>query len=280
MRREIRRKPAPLRATVPGRMANGVALGELPGAEQVELDSAGDVPDGRLAGPAPGCPLRGRLAAGRGSAGIGKRWLWAGMRSSLRPGVSKEHRRVAGEVHDLVVVQLGARPAKPRVGGLGAGRAQPYGHRDFVCSPPSPAVVCTVYSIDADGDGGPSFFRGGFSSARYVPSGRTFTGLSVKLAEARHKTWASYCTSWWCCGVNSPGELAALAFDQPGVGGVGRVEQRDVLVVGLAGGEQPGAAPGLDGGDVHAEPVGYLGEGEQAAGAQPVGVAGQVVAAA
>jgi hypothetical protein len=35
---------------------NGVALGELQGAEQVELDSAGDVPDGRLAGPAPGCP--------------------------------------------------------------------------------------------------------------------------------------------------------------------------------------------------------------------------------
>jgi hypothetical protein len=35
---------------------NGVALGELQGAEQVELDSAGDVADGRLAGPAPGCP--------------------------------------------------------------------------------------------------------------------------------------------------------------------------------------------------------------------------------
>jgi hypothetical protein len=35
---------------------NGVALGELQGAEQLELDSAGDVPDGRLAGPAPGCP--------------------------------------------------------------------------------------------------------------------------------------------------------------------------------------------------------------------------------
>jgi len=41
---------------------------------------------------------------------------------------------------------------------------------------------------------------------------------------ALDKTWASYCTSWCCCGVNSPGELAALAFDQPGVGGVGRVE--------------------------------------------------------
>jgi hypothetical protein len=97
---------------------------------------------------------------------------------------------------------------------------------------------------------------------------------------ALDKTWASYCTSWCVCGVNSPGELAALAFDQPGVGGVGRVEQGHGLVVGLAGGEQPGPAPGLDGGDVHAEAVGGLGHGEQAAGAEPVGVAGQVVAAA
>ncbi len=40
---------------------------------------------------------------------------------------------------------------------------------------------------------------------------------------ALDKKWASYCTSWCCCGVNSPGELAALAFDQPRVGGVGRV---------------------------------------------------------
>jgi putative transposase len=97
---------------------------------------------------------------------------------------------------------------------------------------------------------------------------------------ALDKTWASYCTSWCCCGVNSVGELAALAFDQPGVAGAGRVEQRDVLVVGLVGGEQPGAAPGLDRGDVHAETAGDLGEGEQAAGAEPVGVAGQLMAAA
>jgi putative transposase len=97
---------------------------------------------------------------------------------------------------------------------------------------------------------------------------------------ALDKTWASYCTSWCCCGVNSSGELAALAFDQPGIGGVGQVEQRDVLVIGLVGGEQPGAAPGLDGGGVDAEPPGDLGEGEQPLGAEPVGVAGQVVAAA
>ena len=54
---------------------------------------------------------------------------------------------------------------------------------------------------------------------------------------ALDNAWASYCTSWCFCGVNSAGELAALAFDQPGVGGVGRVEQGHVPVVGLAGDE-------------------------------------------
>jgi putative transposase len=54
---------------------------------------------------------------------------------------------------------------------------------------------------------------------------------------ALDKAWASYCTSWCCCGENSAGELAALAFGQPGVSGVGRVEQGHVPVVGLAGGE-------------------------------------------
>ena len=71
-----------------------------------------------------------------------------------------------------------------------------------------------------------------------------------------------------------------MAFDEPGVAGVGRVEEPVVLVVGLVGGEQSGAVPGLDGGGVHAEMVGDLGDGEQAAGAEPVGVAGEVVAAA
>ena len=101
------------------------------------------------------------------------------------------------------------------------------------------------------------------------------------VGDSYDKTWASYCTSWCVCGVNSPGELAALGrLTRPGVGGVGRVEQGHVPVVGLAGGEQAGAAPGLDGGDVHAEAVGGLGHGEQAAGAQPVGVAGKVAVAA
>jgi putative transposase len=50
------------------------------------------------------------------------------------------------------------------------------------------------------------------------------SGSVGTVGDACDKEWASYCTSWCCCGVNSAGDLAALAFDQPGVGGVGRVE--------------------------------------------------------
>ena len=50
--------------------------------------------------------------------------------------------------------------------------------------------MCTVYSMTRTVTAGPSLGRGGFSSARYVPSGSTFTGLSVKLAEARHRMCA------------------------------------------------------------------------------------------
>ena len=37
---------------------------------------------------------------------------------------------------------------------------------------------------------GPSLFRGGFSSARYVPSGSALTGRSANEAEARHRMCA------------------------------------------------------------------------------------------
>ena len=50
-------------------------------------------------------------------------------------------------------------------------------------------------------------------------------------------------------GVNSTSELAALAFDELGVAGGGASNRGDVLVVGLVGGEQAGAAPGIEGGD-------------------------------
>jgi transposase len=48
--------------------------------------------------------------------------------------------------------------------------------------------------------------------------------LRTPVRAPRAKTGASYCTSWCCCGESSVGEFAALAFDQPGVGWVGRVE--------------------------------------------------------
>jgi signal peptidase II len=43
----------------------------------------------------------------------------------------EEHRRGTVEVQDLVVVQRRAGLAEPRVGGLGVGRVEPDGHRDF-----------------------------------------------------------------------------------------------------------------------------------------------------
>ena len=55
---------------------------------------------------------------------------------------------------------------------------------------PSSGTVCTVYSMTRTVIAGPSLLRGGFSSARYVPSGRTFTGRKAKAAEARHKMCA------------------------------------------------------------------------------------------
>src|SRR5580658_10135105 len=77
----------------------------------------------------------------------------------------KEHRRVAVEVHDLVVVQPRARLAKPRVGGLGAGRAQPYGHRDVA-----------VGGQEHQGDARP----GGTTSTSLAPS---HTSVSVRSSQ-------------------------------------------------------------------------------------------------
>ena len=65
----------------------------------------------------------------------------------------EEHRRGAVEVDDLIVVQFRARLAKPRVGGLGAGRAQPYGHRYL-------AVGRQQHQADA-GPGGHHFHQPG-----------------------------------------------------------------------------------------------------------------------
>jgi transposase InsO family protein len=80
------------------------------------------------------------------------------------------------------------------------------------------------------------------------------------------KGMVSYCTSWCWLGQNSAVEVAALAFDQAGVAGGGRVVEAGAAVVGLVAGEQAGAMPGLDGGGAHAEVFGDLGDGEFAGG--------------
>ena len=53
-----------------------------------------------------------------------------------------------------------------------------------------------------------------------------------------------------------------------------------ILVVCLVGVEDSCLGPAFDGTLVHVQPYGELGFGEQASGAEPVGVAGQLVVAA
>jgi Integrase core domain/HTH-like domain len=100
------------------------------------------------------------------------------------------------------------------------------------------------------------------------------------VADSYDKALVSYCTSWCRFGVDSFGEAAAHAFDEPGVAGGGRLEEPLVLVVGLVGDEQAGVVPGLDGRGVYAEALGDLAEREQPAGPEAFGVAGQAVAVA
>jgi hypothetical protein len=94
------------------------------------------------------------------------------------------------------------------------------------------------------------------------------------------KALVSLCTSWGRLGGFSLVERPALLSDEPGVAGGGRFEEPFVLVVGLVAGEQSGGAPALDRGGVDGEPLGDVVGGEQAAGAESVGVAGELVVAA
>jgi hypothetical protein len=97
---------------------------------------------------------------------------------------------------------------------------------------------------------------------------------------ALDKACVSHCTSWRGLGWNSVSDRASLPGDEAGVAGCGCLEHSLVLVVGLVRDEQPGAVPVLDRGSVHSERFGDLGHVEQAAGMQPLGVAGHVVGAA
>jgi len=97
---------------------------------------------------------------------------------------------------------------------------------------------------------------------------------------ALDKACVSHCTSWCGLGGNSVPDRASLPGDQAGVAWRGRLEELHVLVVGLVGGEQPGAVPGLDRAAVHAELFGDLVDGQQAPGVESFDVAGHAVCAA
>jgi transposase InsO family protein len=105
--------------------------------------------------------------------------------------------------------------------------------------------------------------------------------LSVsRKGECWDKALVSYCTSCRWSGQNSLIEPASHAFGQGRVAGRGRLEEPDVLVVGLVRDEQTGTVPGLDGRGAHAEERGDLGNGEQTSGTEPFEVAWQTIAAA
>ena len=105
--------------------------------------------------------------------------------------------------------------------------------------------------------------------------------LSVgRKGECWDKALVSYCTSCRWSGQNSLIEPASHAFDQGRVAGRGRLEEPDVLVVGLVRDEQTGTVPGLDGRGAHAEERGDLGNGEQTASTESFEVAWQTIAAA
>jgi putative transposase len=94
------------------------------------------------------------------------------------------------------------------------------------------------------------------------------------------KGLVSHCTSWCWLGGNPSAEVASLAFDESGLARDGWVEQPGVAVISFVTGEQASSVPGLDGGWVHAEGFGDLGDGEFAGEAQPIASAGQGVIAA
>jgi hypothetical protein len=69
-------------------------------------------------------------------------------------------------------------------------------------------------------------------------------------------------------------EAGSHLLDQSRVAGDRRLEEGDVLFVGLVRCEQSGSVPGLDGGDAHAETGREFRDGEHAAGAEAFEVAG------
>ena len=94
------------------------------------------------------------------------------------------------------------------------------------------------------------------------------------VGDAGDKGLASWCTS--CCGlgVNSFSQGAALSGGEAGIVGGWWLVEPFIFVVCLVGVQDSGFGPALDGAGVHAEVLREFGCGEQAVGAEPVGVAG------
>jgi len=105
-------------------------------------------------------------------------------------------------------------------------------------------------------------------------------GSMGSVGDALDKAMVSYCTPCRWLGGKSFVEVDSLPFRVTRVAWGRWVEETDVLVVGLVGGDQAGALPGFDGGWVHVDPVGKFGDGEQSLGSESFEVAGQAVAAA
>ena len=119
-------------------------------------------------------------------------------------------------------------------------------------------------------------------SVRFVEK-LSLSGIRASIGsvgDAYDKGLASWCTSWRGLGGNSISEGAALSGGEAGVFGGWWLVEPLVFVVCFVGVEDSRAGPAFDGAGVHAQPSSDLGVGEQAFGAESVGVAGQVVAAA
>jgi hypothetical protein len=109
--------------------------------------------------------------------------------SNERPKVS--------EMFPIMLTEVGRRERPPWPSFFSAARDPPFtlGQAYERCTggsgsssaawPPAAGAACTVHSTTRTAMAGPSFFRGGFSSARQVPSCGTFTGFSLKEADAR-----------------------------------------------------------------------------------------------
>ena len=99
----------------------------------------------------------------------------------------------------------------------------------------------------------------------------------ARVRSPQDKGLVSYCASWGGWGRNAVTEPVSSVAEQVRVAGGGGLVEPFVLVVGFVGGEQAGAAPGLDGGGVHAEVAGDLGDGEHASRTESFRVARELV---